>query len=126
MKEEIQKILSLLEEGKISKEQAGQLIDALNDTKEQKEDASNVSNQARKFKVHISDENRHNINLNLPISWVSFGLKFVSDHNSFICIGGKSIPIDKKLLMEAITNPNYRGTLVDIQQDDSHIQVIVE
>lgn len=126
MKEEVQKILSLLEEGKISKEQAGQLIDALNHTKEQTTDTSKVSDKARKFKVHISDENHHNINLNLPISWVSFGLKFVSEHDQFICIGGKSIPIDKKLLMEAITNPNYRGTLVDIQQDQSHIQVVVE
>ncbi|HOI25477.1 MAG TPA: hypothetical protein PK581_07850 [Caldisericia bacterium] len=125
MKEEIQKILSLLEEGKISKEQAGQLIDALNHSQDQKASTSN-NEKARKFKVHISDENHHNINLNLPISWVSFGLKFVSDHDQFICIGGKSIPIDKKLLMEAITNPNYRGTLVDIQQDDSHIQVVVE
>jgi hypothetical protein len=126
MKEEVQKILSLLEEGKISKEQAGQLIDALNNTNEAKTSPSSTSDKARKFKVHISDENHHNINLNLPISWVSFGLKFVSDHDQFICIGGKSIPIDKKLLMEAITNPNYRGTLVDIQQDDSHIQVEVE
>ena len=126
MKEEVQKILSLLEEGKISKEQAGQLIDALNHSNEQTTNTSKVSDKARKFKVHISDENHHNINLNLPISWVSFGLKFVSEHDQFICIGGKSIPIDKKLLMEAITNPNYRGTLVDIQQDDSHIQVVVE
>mgnify|MGYP004704453707 CR=1 FL=1 len=126
MKEEVQKILSLLEEGKISKEQAGQLIDALNHTKEQTTDTSKVSDKARKFKVHISDESHHNINLNLPISWVSFGLKFVSEHDQFICIGGKSIPIDKKLLMEAITNPTYRGILVDVQQDDSHIQVVVE
>jgi hypothetical protein len=126
MKEEIQKILSLLEEGKISKEQAGQLIDALNHSQDQKSNTNTSNEKTRKFKVHISDENHHNINLNLPISWVSFGLKFVSDHDQFICIGGKSIPIDKKLLMEAITNPNYRGTLVDIQQDDSYIKVVVE
>ncbi len=124
MKEELKKILSLLEEGAINKEQAEQLIDALNDTN--KEKASHAEpEKPRKFLVHITDENSRKFDITLPISWVSFGLKFISDHDQFMRVGGKSIPIDKKLLAEAISNPDFRGLLVDIQENHNHIKVEV-
>ncbi len=129
MKEEITKILTLLEEGKINKDQASHLIDALNQNQEDHKSPPDPGTEkpvgARKFHVRIQDEKKQSINLNLPVKWVQFGLKFMGNEDQFINMSGKSIPVDKNLLLEAIANPKFTGTLLDFDSDDTHILVEV-
>ncbi len=125
MNEEIEKILSLLQDGKINKEQANKLIEALKFVPSSSSDDLKKSG-ARKIRVRITENDQQKINLNFPISWMTFGLKFISRDEHFISIGGQSIPIDKEKITQAITDPDFRGTLVDIEKDGSHVEVVIE
>lgn len=125
MNEEIAKILNLLEEGKISKEQAGQLIDAIKFSPQSCSDSSQRQ-PSRKIRVRITENDQQKINLNMPVSWVTFGLKFVTKDDHFVSIGGQSIPIDKDKLTQALTDPDFRGTLVDVEKDGSHVEVVID
>lgn len=124
MKEEVQKILSLLEEGKISKEQAGQLLETLHQSDhEETHEKQNSSGKARRFHVQISGEKERKFEINLPVSWVKFGLRLPG---TFVKIGDRSISLDRKLLDDAINNPDFRGTLVDICDEGTYVKVEVE
>ncbi len=125
MNEELEKVLSLLQEGKINKEQASQLIEALKSSPPSSSNETRNSS-SRKIRIRVTEKDQQKINLNMPVSWITFGLKFISRDEHFISIGGQSIPIDKDRITDALTDPDFRGTLVDVDKDGSHVEVVIE
>jgi hypothetical protein len=125
-KDEKLQILRMIEEGKITSEEGIELLDALNETKN-----NYMENQKSKWlKVRIVEPKGNNkVNVTIPVALIDVGIK----------IAGKVAPNfvpelkesglnenDINELFEAIKN-GASGKLVDIEGEDGEkVEVIVE
>lgn len=116
MKDEISRVLTLVEEGKIDKDKASELIAILQGQNQPelvtiKKDVSYLN---KMLKVRINSENGDNVNVNLPINLVKAVLKVGSNIAEKIPEAEKYVKdINVDLLIEAIEN-ELVGQIVDI------------
>ncbi|MCD6427756.1 MAG: hypothetical protein J7L03_06665 [Caldisericaceae bacterium] len=128
MQEEIKKVLELLEEGKITKEEAVELIKAIksSDISGEKIDESKISNGKRTFRVLVTKDGKKEVEVNIPFGIVKFGLAIAKKMGkNSLDINGKEIPIDIDKLSEVLKDPNFKGKIVDIsdKEDNEHVEV---
>ncbi|MBP3963079.1 hypothetical protein [Paenibacillus lignilyticus] len=143
MKEEISKVLSMMQEGKIDSDKASQLIDAL--TEKQTAPASQAvqawgrSDFPKKLssasgdylnktlKIRVTSQDNDNISINLPIKLVKAVLGAGHTVASNIPQAAKYVKdIDISMLIEAIEN-ELDGQIVDIRSGDKDtITVVIE
>jgi hypothetical protein len=128
------KILKMVQEGKITAEEAIQLIEALDESAAARQaaggpemeplsSASASKSAARWLRVRVTDTNtgRVRVNVRLPINVVSAGLK----------MGAKFSPevqgLDVEQLM-AFVRSGETGQIVDVYDDEDgeHVEVFVE
>lgn len=119
--EERMKILKMVEDGKISAEEAAQLLKALN--KQERRRTPAAEGDARWLRVRITDldSDRASVNVNLPINMVNVGLK----------MGARFIPefegLDLEELADALRQ-GLTGKIVDVvdEEDKQHVEVYIE
>lgn len=129
MKDEISRVLTLVEEGKIDKEKASELISILqgNDHPNEGTIKKEISYGNKMLKVRVKSEEGDNVNVNLPINLVKAVLKVgtniadkIPDAEKYV----KDINID--LLIEAIEN-ELDGQIVDITSaNGDKVSVVIE
>lgn len=125
MQEEIAKIINMVEEGKISSEEASELISALKE-----DDVTSTPDKAymgKKVKIRIRSEGKEKVRVNIPIRFVKWILK--TGHGI-----ASSIPeakayaddIDMDVVMHAIDN-GIDGKIIDMDTEDGEsIAVYIE
>jgi hypothetical protein len=136
--EERMKILQMVQEGKITPEDAAQLLEAINagsaipnqprragspGMTPGQEGASGLGRKPRFLRVRVTDTDsgRPRVNVRLPISMVSVGLK----------MGSKFAPqvegLDAESLMQIIESGEL-GQIVDVidDEDGEHVEVFLE
>ena len=114
MKDEITKVLTMVEEGKLDKEKATELIDVL----QGKDKADKLSKESpynnKMLKIRVASEVGDNVNVNLPIKLVKAVLKVGTSIAEKIPEAEKYVKdINVDLLIEAIEN-EVDGQIVDI------------
>jgi len=120
--DERMKILKLLEEGKLSAEEAARLLKALGKGKSEKRSVA-AGDQAKWLRVRVTDlkSGRTSVNVNLPMSLVSVGLK----------LGAQFVPdtegIDFRQVQEAL-RAGLTGKIVDVEDVDEgqRVEIYVE
>lgn len=122
MKEEISRILKMVEEGKIDSEKATELIEALNQTPVF-EQAPKTDNNEKMLKVRVLSGENDKVNVNLPIKFI----KTVLSACGKIPISADGLEvIDTKLIAEAIEN-GIEGKIVDVKSANGDIvEVVIE
>lgn len=127
MAEEKMKILKMLEEGKITAEEAAELLEAINDNENQELTSKTRSkNKFKWMKIKVYDlvNNRLKVNLAIPYSLINLGMK----------IGGKFIPseladagINLHEVLEALEN-GETGKIIDVydEEDGEHVEISLE
>ncbi|KGR76354.1 SHOCT-like domain-containing protein [Ureibacillus sinduriensis] len=127
MKDEISRVLTLVEEGKIDKDKASELISILQG-QNQSEPVTlkkDVSYGNKMLKVRINSENGDNVNVNLPINLVKAVLKVGTNIAEKIPEAEKYVKdINADLLIEAIEN-ELVGQIVDITSANGDKVVVV-
>jgi hypothetical protein len=126
LKEERMQILKMLEEGKISVEEAANLLSAL-ETGAEKEQV-NVrpgvpGKKARWLRIRVTEgtNGRQKVNINLPIGMASAAIK----------VGAKFVPemrdVDVNEIVEAIQS-EAQGKIIEVhdEEDGEHVEVFVE
>jgi len=136
--EERMKILTMVQEGKISPEDAAQLLDTINmassaaprrgpglppHPSEAETDLTTLGRKPRWLRVRVTDTDsgRPRVNVRLPLSMVSVGLK----------MGSKFAPqiegLDSNDLMDIIESGEL-GQIVDVYDDEDgeHVEVFLE
>lgn len=120
------KIMKMVQDGKITAEEAIILLEALEGGKKESvkdESQTRPSGPGKWFRVKVSDTNsgKPRANIRLPISLVSAGIK----------MGAKFSPeldgMDMNILRDAINN-NRTGMVLDVfdDQDGEHVEIFIE
>ncbi|MBP1995165.1 SHOCT-like domain-containing protein [Paenibacillus eucommiae] len=142
MKEEISKVLSMMQEGKIDSDKASELIDALKEKQTahtsqavqtlRKPDYSKKLSSAsggyldKTLKIRITSQENDNVNINLPIKLVKAVLGTGLSIASNIPQAAKYVKdIDIDLLIDAIES-ELDGQIVDIRSGEETVIVVIE
>ncbi len=125
-KEERLKIMKMVQDGKITAEEAILLLDAVDPAKRpysENPSQPKATGPGRWFRVKVTDTitGKMRANIRLPISLVSAGLK----------MGAKFSPemdgMDMNVVNEAIRN-NQTGLIIDVfdDEDSEHVEIFIE
>ncbi|PMP82843.1 MAG: hypothetical protein C0175_02875 [Caldisericum exile] len=123
---ELGKILDLFKEGRIGKEEAVKLINALSEPKE-----SDNQHKSRQVKIEVMENGERIVSVNVPLSLLKFFSKTAKLlHKDYIEVEGEKIPIDIDELEKVLNDPDFKGTLVNVDTDDKesgkHVKVTIE
>jgi activator of HSP90 ATPase len=129
MSEEITRILTMVEEGKLNKEKAAELIDVL----QGKGNQINLNKRTptpylnKMLKIRVTSEDGDNVNVNLPIKLIKAVLKVGTSIAEKFPESEKYVKdIDVELLIEAIEN-ELDGQIVDITSaNGDKVLVLIE
>ena len=127
MNEEKMMILKMLQEGKISADEAAKLLDSLDSGTKKKEDKKQVDEprkgEGKFFRVSITDTTtgKTRANIRMPLSVMGIGMKFGAHFSPQI--NG----VESDQLMEAIRNGQV-GKIIDVYDDDDgeHVEIYIE
>lgn len=123
MREEKMMILSMLEEGKITKEEAINLLETLEENTE-KNNAKNSKAKWIRIRVFDSEENTK-VNVNLPISLLDAGMKIANKFSPDLKVSGLGEE-DLKEIIEEIKN-GAEGKIIDVEEENGQkVEIIVE
>jgi len=123
MREEKMMILSMLEEGKITKEEAINLLETLEENTE-KNNAKNSKAKWIRIRVFDSEENTK-VNVNLPISLLDAGMKIANKFSPDLKASGL-VEEDLKEIIEEIRN-GAEGKIIDVEEENGQkVEIIVE
>lgn len=113
--DERMKILSMLSEGRITAEEAAQLLEALS--------SGRSSSKARPqwLRIRITENGREKVKVNIPLSLARMGIAMLPD-SAMVQINAKGIDLHR-LLDEELP---AAGKIVDIEDGDNAVQVYVE
>lgn len=121
--EERKKILKMVEEGQISAEEGAKLLAALSSGARRKGSSATRPGQAKWLRVRVMDlsSGRSKVNVNIPMSLVSVGIK----------MGARFAPdiegLDFDEIMEAIRS-GAQGKIVDAvdEEDGERVEIFIE
>lgn len=119
MSDEKDRVLKLLEEKKITAEEAAKLLDAIKGSMD-----GNKRNRFLKVRVYDRGSDRAKVNVTLPIGLVKWGMNFIpSDAKAKI----EEHEIDMKMIGDALEK-GITGKIVDVDDDDKnqHVEVWLE
>ncbi len=114
MREERYKILKLVEEGRIREDEAEELIKKLKEVSKK---------EKRYLRVNVVEKERNIVNITVPLSFLSWGLKFA---NTYAGKYGEKIEISPEEIENLINDPDFKGRIVDINDPDDNVQVVIE
>jgi hypothetical protein len=119
MSDEKDRVLKLLEEKKITAEEAARLLDAIKHS-----DGGEQRNRFLKIRVFDRDSQQAKVNVTLPIGLVKWGMNFVPDSAKAKI---EEQQIDMKLITEALEK-GITGKIVDVDDDEKgqHVEVWLE
>jgi hypothetical protein len=117
MNEERMRILKMLEEKKITAEQAEKLLESLGEP---------ASGSGKFLKVKVWDMNRDKlkVNVTIPLSLVKWGMRFVPE-SAQVKMRAKNI--DLEAVTQAI-DKDLSGKIVEVDDEDEgeHVEVYIE
>ncbi|MEH7418764.1 hypothetical protein V7266_26235 [Neobacillus drentensis] len=129
MSDEISRVLTMVEEGKLNKEKAAELIDVLQGKSNQVDLNKRTSTTYlnKMLKIRVTSEEGDNVNVNLPIKLLKALLKVGTNIAKMIPESEKYVKdIDVELLIEAIEN-ELDGQIVDVTSaKGDKVLVIIE
>lgn len=123
MKEEIKRILKMVEDGKIDSDKASELIEAINKPVNIQQ-ISVSENKDKMLKVRVLSATNDTVNVNVPVKI----LKAIGNAVNTIKIPGISDQegIDVKMIMEAIDS-GLEGKIVDVKSGNGDlVEVTIE
>jgi len=120
MNEEQDRVLKLLEEKKITAEEASKLLDAIR----RSEGGTGGRNRFLKVRVYPRGSDRAKVNVTLPIGLVKWGMNFIPDEAKAKI---EEQEIDMKMITDALEK-GITGKIVDVDEDEhgNHVEIWLE
>lgn len=122
MSEERKRILGLLQNGKISADEADQLLEAMPGVEQTPSTAVASASKGRFIRVHVVEHGKEKVNVNVPLGLAKFLLKFVpSEARSELA--GHNIDLDE---IVSQIKADTQGKIVEVVDGDTRVDVYVE
>lgn len=114
-KDERLQILRLLQEGKVTAEEAARLLEAV-------DHASKAAPSQRKqyLRVHVTEGGQTKVNVSIPLDLARFALRFIPKH---VTVGSDDFDPDR--IIELIQE-GAEGKIAEIVDEDVRVDVFVE
>jgi hypothetical protein len=127
MKEEMKKILKMVEQSKITVEEAEKLLDVMvPDEEEQLQPVDHQSMQGKFLRVRVTEQGEQKVQVNVPLSIVEVGLKIGMQIGPQFSPEMKGLEnVDFNELMDAIRQ-GATGKLVEVKDGDDLVEVYVD
>ena len=126
MDENIQKILKMVEEGKIDSQKASELIQALKE-KETSEQTPSVNGKAKALRIKVNSSKGEDVDINFPLKFIKASIKAFGKLPVNIKGSVDGVEdIDMKAITDAIEN-DIEGDIMNIKTgkgDD--IKIVIE
>ncbi|MEA3306315.1 MAG: hypothetical protein U9Q34_00845 [Elusimicrobiota bacterium] len=122
MIEEKERILKMLEEGKIGAEDAAKLLDAIEKSEDDGEQAR--VGKTLKIRVYEDDSPRPKVNLNIPIGWSKFLMPFVETKIQSK-LKEKGVDLDISKIKEEMEHARV-GKIIDIEDGGDKVEICIE
>jgi hypothetical protein len=119
MNDEKMQILKMIEEGKISAEEAARLLDTLGD---QPEGVTPKGGRRLRIQVTEPGTNRKKVNMRIPLGLAKIAAKFIPPKKKKE-LAEEGVDIDE--VLSQVTSENV-GKIVDIESDEGFIQISIE
>ncbi|HLT57908.1 MAG TPA: hypothetical protein VKZ69_03950 [Limnochordales bacterium] len=123
MGDERLQILRMVEEGKISAQEAVKLLEALEDGKGAA--AAGGRRRNRFLRVRVVDGDKTRVNVNVPLELARIALRFVPRDS--LKVGEADQPLDPEEILRLLEE-GLEGKIVDIEDEDgrTRVEVVVE
>ena len=130
MKEEITKVLTMVQEGKLDSDEATELIQALKEKESAPAKVKGSNYLDKMLKIRVMSEEGDKVNVNLPLRLIKIALKTGLSIASAIPESAKYVKdinvLDVELILEAIEN-ELSGQIVDIETEKGEkVSVVIE
>ncbi|MBL7034027.1 MAG: hypothetical protein ISR91_07765 [Candidatus Delongbacteria bacterium] len=127
MENERKQVLEMVAEGKVTVEEAQQLLDALN---QQPQDQDNfdlpakragVFRKPRMIYIEVVEHGRKKVNVRIPLALAKVGMRFVPE--DVVDVAGEKINLDE--LFDAVKN-GVVGNLVEVEDNGKQVRIYVK
>ena len=130
MKEEITKVLTMVQEGKLDSDEATELIQALKEKESAPATVKGSNYLDKMLKIRVISEEGDKVNVNLPLRLIKIALKTGLSIASAIPESARYVKdinvLDVELILEAIEN-ELSGQIVDIETEKGEkVSVVIE
>jgi hypothetical protein len=112
------RILKMLEEGKITAEEAAKLLDAV--APEYSEDQGGAA--SRMLRIRVWENEDQKVNVNIPIGLAKWAARFIPEH-ARAKMGEQDIDVDG---LVNLIETSSEGKIVDIQDGRDRVEVTIE
>jgi hypothetical protein len=118
--DERDRVLKMLEDKKITAEEAARLLDAIN----RSEGGPDRRNRFLKVRVYPRGSDRAKVNVTLPIGLVRWGMNFIPEEARAKI---EEQEIDLKMITDALEK-GITGKIVDVDEDEhgNHVEIWLE
>ena len=120
MSEERMRILKMLEEGKVSVNEATELIKAVEAS--QAEETMPAEGTPKWLKIRVSSGDSEKVNVNLPLSLARVALKFIPQQAKGQM---EEQGVDIDALLGEVTETKI-GKLVEVEDGEDHVSIWIE
>ncbi len=120
MQEERKRILEMVEAGKITADEAAELLATLEDVPET-EAGEDCGEQAKSLKIRVEEAGEEKVNISLPLFLARSFVDFVPE-NARRKMQERGIEIESVLEQADVED----GTLVNIHDGDDHVEITLE
>ncbi len=119
--EERQRILKMVEEGRLTAAEAEELLDVLHESEAGEKSSGSAEEGARYLRIRVEERGEEKVNISLPLALARSFLDFVPAHAREE-MESRGIELDS--LLEQVEGS--QGTLVNIEDDDEHVEIKLE
>lgn len=122
MSQEQEKIERMVQQGKLSRAEADELLATLGpqDPTQSRPPIQGAQPRARRtFRIHVDEANGEHVDLGFPMALVGVGLNILARRGkATIDLDGKEVPIDIEEIRRLIADPAFVGELMNVHTGD--------
>jgi hypothetical protein len=131
MSEERQKIERMVQQGRLTRSEADELLAALEpqEVPQPRPLAHEAQHHARRtLRIHVDEARGEHVDLGFPMALADIGLNMLSRRpKAMIDVDGTPLPIDLNEIRRLIADPTFYGELVNVHTGDGeHVVLSVE
>jgi hypothetical protein len=128
MSQEHDKIEQMVQQGKLTRAEADELLAALepDETEQPRPQLQGTPRRTRRtFRIHVNEVGGDNVDLGFPMALAGVGLNILARRGkATIDVDGRKVPIDIEEIKRLITDPDFVGELMNVHTSDGSTVVL--